>query len=255
MSIEYERELRRPIRSLLSGQIAKLVLIQVRVGPPAGTFNIPHTSPSPRSFTTLPHPAPSPRVLTLLLQSGPYLTSRALALHPSPAFSPCFLTPLSRPSPSPSTPSPKQLQFVKKELLEAMQAIDELFNANQVLPLAAPSLSPLSHSHSLLKPTRCPLFLPLQVRPFHRTHSSSSPRRHLKPQPTLFHNSDPDPDPNPDPDPDPDPDPSPDPDPDPDPNPNPDPDPDPSPEPGSDRSGLDRARRIDLDHFPHPLRG
>ena len=29
VSIEYERELRRPIRSLLSGQIAKLVLIQV----------------------------------------------------------------------------------------------------------------------------------------------------------------------------------------------------------------------------------
>ena len=115
-----------------------------------------------------------------------------------------------------------------------MQAIDELFNANQVLPLAAPSLSPLSHSHSLLKPTRCPLFLPLQVRPFHRTHSSSSPRRHLKPQPTLFHNSDPDPDPNPDPDPDPDPDPSPDPDPDPDPNPNPDPDPDPYPDPDPD---------------------
>ena len=52
ISEEYERELRRPIRSILSGQIAKLVLIQ--------------------------------------------------------------------------------LQFVKKELLEAMQAIDELFNANQV---------------------------------------------------------------------------------------------------------------------------
>ena len=52
VSEEYEKELRRPIQSLLTGQIAKLVLIQ--------------------------------------------------------------------------------LQFVKKELLEAMQAIDELFNANQV---------------------------------------------------------------------------------------------------------------------------
>ena len=36
-----------------------------------------------------------------------------------------------------------QLQFVKKELLEAMQAIDELFNANQVRPSSRPLSGPL----------------------------------------------------------------------------------------------------------------
>ena len=48
-----------------------------------------------------------------------------------------------------------QLQFVKKELLEAMQAIDELFNANQVsewtqsLARPLPFFLPLSLSHNL----------------------------------------------------------------------------------------------------------
>ena len=71
-----------------------------------------------------------------------------------------------------------QLQFVKKELLEAMQAIDELFNANQVRPSSRP-----------LSIQSMELFKANQVHARHEPHFHMSPTAFCTPSGTRTYST------------------------------------------------------------------